>query len=458
MTSISDARDFAKQTFGEADLGDARRTQRLVDAAAALASHPGASIPAACENDPARMEGFYKLLRNDEVCPQDIRKAAFDATALAAQGEGHEGDLLLIHDTTSISPVHSLREELRTKPGSPAGYEVHSGLLVNAAMGVPIGVLGQLVWSRATAPSEREMTKESEKWQRLDEQTYQVEIEQKRLIRVADRESDIFEYIEFLDDKEHRFVLRAAQDRRITRPNEHPYLWQAAQHAPIVGTRVITVEQRGGQKKRLEQSARDARTRKQITTTLRATSVEVKEPGGRKTLSLNLVYVSSEDGDLEWLLLTREPIHTLEDVQRVVKYYELRWLIEQFHKSWKTGCKIEERKMGSLENFLRMMAITMPIAVRLLHLQALSNLPDNAAPATKVLSLSELQVLWAKVERTPLPDTIPSCRWAYIAIAKIAGWTDSKRTGRIGLDTLWRGMERLAALAEGWQIARALEK
>jgi len=458
MTSISDALDFAKQTFGKADLGDARRTQRLVDAAAALASHPGASIPAACEDNPARMEGMYKLLRNDDVRPQDIQTAAFDATALAAQGEGHEGDLLLIHDTTSISPVHALREELRTKPGSPAGYEVHTGLLVSAATGVPIGVLGQLVWSRATPQSERLMTIESEKWRRLDEQTHQREIDQTRLIRVADRESDVFEYIEFLDENKHRFVLRAAQNRRITRQGEHEYLWQVAQHAPVIGQRVITVEQRGGQKKGLEQSARDARARREITTTLRATQVEVKQPGGNKTLSINLVYVSSEDGELEWLLLTRESIDTLEDVQRVVKYYEFRWLIEQFHKSWKTGCKIEERKMGSLENFLRMMAITMPIAVRLLHLQILANLPDNAAPATEVLSLSELQVLWAKVERVPLPDTIPSCRWAYVAIAKIAGWTDSKRTGRIGLDTLWRGMERLAALAEGWQIARALEK
>src|SRR3972149_427699 len=155
MTSISDALDFAKQTFGKADLGDARRTQRLGGPAAALASHPGASIPAACEDNPARMEGLYKLLRNDDVRPEDIQRAAFDATALRAQDEGHQGDLLLIHDTTSVSPVHSLREELRTKPGSPAGYEVHTGLLVSADAGVPIGVLGQLVWSRATPQSAR---------------------------------------------------------------------------------------------------------------------------------------------------------------------------------------------------------------------------------------------------------------------------------------------------------------
>lgn len=302
------------------------------------------------------------------------------------------------------------------------------------------------------------MKVESEKWQRLDEQTHKLDIDQKRLIRVADRESDIYGYINFLDKNEHRFVLRAAQNRRITPTDEGTYVWQAAQNAPVVGTRTITIEQRGGQKKGLEQCARAPRPLRQITTTLRATQVEIKEPGGKTTLRLNLVYVVSDDDELEWLLLTRESIGSLNDVERIVSHYETRWLIERFHKSWKTGCKIEQRRMGSLDNFLRIMAITAPIAVRMLRLQVLANMPDASAPATEVLSQPEIEVLWAKVERKPLPRKIPTCQWAYRAIAKIAGWQDSKRTGRIGLDTLWRGIERLAALAEGWKMANAMKR
>ena len=342
MISISDHFDFAEKTFGKAKLGDARRTQRLVKAAAALASHPSASIPQACENNGARVEGFYKLIRNDNVDPEEIRRAAFDATARAVNGQ--DGDLLLIHDTTSVSPVHSLREELRTKHGSPAGYEVHTGFLIDAARGIPIGILGQLIWNRKTKKTKKLMQVESEKWQRLDAQIYQRDIVQKRLIRVADRESDLYKYIEFLDKNDYRYILRAAQNRRITRKDENDYLWQAAQHAPILGIRFITIEQRGGQKKGLEQSARQSRPRRQVTTTIRSTQVEIKEPRGKKTLCLNLVYVKSDDGELEWLLLTREAIDTLQAVERVVRHYETRWLIERFHKSWKTGCKIEERK------------------------------------------------------------------------------------------------------------------
>jgi hypothetical protein len=194
------------------------------------------------------------------------------------------------------------------------------------------------------------------------------------------------------------------------------------------------------------------------TTTLRATEVEIKEPTGKNTLRIHLVYVTSHDGELEWLLLTREPISTLADVERVVRYYETRWLIERFHKSWKSGCKIEERRMGSLDNFLRIMAITMPIAVQLLRLQILANMPDNPAPATDVLSNTEVQVLWAKTERSPFPKKIPSCNWAYLAIARIAGWQDSKRTGRVGIETLWRGLHILAGLAEGWMMATAMKR
>ncbi len=456
MISITNPLEFAQETFGKADLGDARRTQRLVDAAAVMAKHPGASIPAACDNNSAQMEGFYKLLRNEEVEPEAVRRAFFDAAA--EQARKQPGDILLIQDTTSVSPVHALRELLRTKVGSPAGYQVHTGFLVDANTAVPLGILGQIVWSRTAKKSKKMLTVESEKWQRLDEQTFEREIDQNRLIRVADRESDIHEYIEFLDKKTCRFILRSTHDRRIVPKDTHDRLIQSAQNAPIFGTRTINIEQRGAQKKGLEQSERESRTSQQVTTILRATRVELKGKGTQKTLSLNVVHVTSDDGKLTWILLTREPIDTLQNVERIVRYYETRWLIEQFHKSWKSGCKIEERRMGSLDNFLRIMAITTPIAVRLLRLQILANMPEDDAPATEVLSESEIKVLWRKVERSTPPQKTPSCKWAYRAIAKLAGWQDSKRTGRVGIDTLWRGIERLAALAEGWELARDFKR
>ena len=116
-------------------------------------------------------------------------------------------------------------------------------------------------------------------------------------------------------------------------------------------------------RRKIGDSNKNKRSSQQVVTTLRATSVELKGRKQEPGIEVQLVYVTSDDSDLEWLLLTNEPIGNLSEVGRVVAHYEERWLIEQFHKSWKTGCKIEERKMGSLENYLCIMAITMPVAL-----------------------------------------------------------------------------------------------
>src|SRR5690606_25323982 len=44
---------------------------------------------------------------------------------------------------------------------------------------------------------------------------------------------------------------------------------------------------------------------------------------------------------LEWILFTNEPVNDFEDAYRVVGWYECRWIIEEYHKAMKTGCKIE---------------------------------------------------------------------------------------------------------------------
>ena len=51
---------------------------------------------------------------------------------------------------------------------------------------------------------------------------------------------------------------------------------------------------------------------------------------------------------LEWMILTSEPVSTERAAKTVVRYYESRWLIEEFHKAWKTGCRIQERPVQAV--------------------------------------------------------------------------------------------------------------
>lgn len=63
--------------------------------------------------------------------------------------------------------------------------------------------------------------------------------------------------------------------------------------------------------------------------------------------------------------------------------------------------------------------------------------------------------MWKK---KPLPESIPDATWAYQAIAKLGGWTDSKKTGKAAWATIWKGWFRLRERLEGLRIAREVMK
>jgi hypothetical protein len=85
---------------------------------------------------------------------------------------------------------------------------------------------------------------------------------------------------------------------------------------------------------------------------------------------LNVVQVQevdpAEDDDaLDWVLVTTEPIETAEYVLRIVDFYRVRWQIEEFFETIKTGCSFEKRQSESAGALLNVLALTLPIAWQL---------------------------------------------------------------------------------------------
>jgi len=76
--------------------------------------------------------------------------------------------------------------------------------------------------------------------------------------------------------------------------------------------------------------------------------------------------VAKSDNYLEWILLTTEKISTFEEARKVTRCYELRWRIEDFHKAWKSGTKVESLRMQSKDNLEKMIVILSFVAIRLL--------------------------------------------------------------------------------------------
>ena len=413
------------------------------------------------------------MLRNEAVEPEAIAQGGFQAAALAAAQVS--GDLLAVEDTTTLSYAHAVAEVLGDLGGKAAsrkrGFLVHSVLLLEANTGRTVGLIEQERWCRASAARgqrhrrrERAYSrKESFKWQRASARVEaRLGETMRRVIAVCDREADVYEYLRYKRQSGQRFIVRAAWDRRVA--GEAAHLFEELAQAPRLGLQTIRIAQRGGA------HARRSRT---VELALHAAPVTLQAPHrepGLGALRVHAVLAQelkppAGEQPLCWLLLTGEPIDSVEAVQRVLRYYTWRWRVEDFHKAWKSGAGVEARRMQSAQNLERMAVILAFIAVRLLQLREVLERPPSdrhRAPGSLpregscagVLDEVEWKLLWLSEKRSPPPPQAPSLRWAYEAIAKLGGWLDTKGTGRASWEVMWHGWFRLQERVDAYLVAR----
>ncbi|MDY9831282.1 IS4 family transposase [Escherichia coli] len=372
---LSDCYSWDNEQFGHARLGDPRRTRRLVSLASSLAQHAGLSIVKSSHST-AQVESAYRLIRNPSVSPEAIAEAGFTATARAC--EAHP--LLLALEDTTTNP--------KTR-----GLLAHSVLMYAPDSALPVGLIEQQRWSRATdtygvkhqrkeRPCEE---KESYRWQQASERMAERLGEiQKRAITVCDREADIWHYLHYKVSHGQRFVVRAAQNRRLERSTR-----QALRTAGSPGNRG---------KPHAECDAKRRAAARQARMFISYSEVSIKNPDNSGQ-ALPLTYVcfreQAEDGAC-WHLLTSEKVASAADARRIVSHYERRWLIEEYHKAWKSGgtC-MESLRMQTRDNLERMVVIKAFIAVRVLGLRqgGISEETQNDS-CEKILTPTEWKLLW----------------------------------------------------------------
>lgn len=460
---IADTQQWAQAVFGQCELGDIRRTKRAVALTARMAADPAASVHAACSGDDAAVEGSYRFLNNDNVKDEDLEEGPFRYAAESCQGRPL---VLAIQDTTDLVYPHAVSEQLGDLGGG-RGLVVHSVLAVDAETREVIGLLGQQRWIRPDKRPGKDKRKkrpykekESYKWECASQSIRRRLGAEVDVIDVSDREADIYEYLQRCNQKDDpwRHVVRAFQPRKLTGNDEA--LRENLQKQPLLGTYEVQVEQRGPMRGEYGQPDRPGRSAHTITMELRSATVELQAPQGKgEPLNVNVVYArQSETGEgaLEWILFTSESVSTLDGARTVVGYYEKRWLIEEFHKAWKSGCKIQQSRLQKPARLERLAIITAQIAVRLLQLRCQAQQASDA-PCDSLLDEDEWQCLFATTNpNKPMTDFPPTFLWAVRAIAKLGGWRDTKRTGKIGWAAMWKGWFRFQERLVAWKAAKAL--
>ena len=275
---------WAVTEFAEAELGDARRTQRLIRVATVLARQPMASLPEAC-GSPAELKATYRFFDNEAILPAELLASHVSATY---ERVVRVPVVLAVQDTTEVDwTAHPATRGL-----GPSGHPQHQGLLVHSTLAftperVPRGLLAQDGWARdpekvgqrATRKQRAIGEKESGKWGRslaaVNEARH--ECPHTHFLSVGDREADVYDLFVAERAEGVDFLVRAAWDRRVA--HEERYLWATVLAQPVAEIVPVHVPRRGAQ---------PART---AVLTLRFGAVEVCPPCHRRAERLPAVTV-----------------------------------------------------------------------------------------------------------------------------------------------------------------------
>lgn len=460
----TDEYQWAHATFGLCSLGDERNTARLIQVAGALALQPERSFNAAFEGVLNERLAAYRFIENDKIQVEDIVSGGVEPV-LQLLRERSGKTVLASEDTTNISYLHLSPHEELGPIGGPhdskmQGFLVHSVFAFDEATGEPLGLLHQHYSTRAKGlvktphyerpPSERE----SYVWQTSSEViSDRLGAAMADVVTLCDKEADIYQLFDYKLQNNQRFVVGSKTNRRL---EGHPEkLHDFVRQQPVRATYKLEIAQRGGRKKRT------------ATLEIRDAAVRIKAPenvtDGSRSLDMWALIITEKDPPqnvtpLSWKLLTSEDCSETQKLLKIPQWYSKRWNIEEFHKVWKSGCKVEELQMQTSSNLMRTAAILAFIAVRIYRIEYFAR-TQPAASCLTILTTAQLYCLWSKDNpKKPMPDAPPPISWAYGAIARLAGWNDSKHTGKASSITLWKGWQRLADLMIGWELARTFSE
>jgi hypothetical protein len=152
------------------------------------------------------------------------------------------------------------------------------------------------------------------------------------------------------------------------------------------------------------------------------------------------------------MLLTTVKVSNFEEARERLRWYALRWGIEVYHRTIKSGCRIQDRRLNNADRLEACLAIDLVVAWRIYFLTKQSReTPD--IPCDVFMQEEEWKALYSFVNRTSeLPKKPPTLREAVRMLASLGGFLGRKSDGEPGTTTLWRGLQRLEDITVAYLI------
>lgn len=462
---IIDSDSWALKEFSNINLGDKRLNQRLVKLADDFSKHPDFSINQASKDWHAA-KAAYRFFQNDKISEKEILDPHFKNTASRCKKQNY---VLIAQDTSVIGLSHHPKtKKLGKIGGHPKPKNSTQGLIMHTALaltpqGMPLGLLSNSIWSRPQEKSKHNKKvhhlihtedKESYKWINALEESHEALKAEVKSITICDRECDIFDFYLSAIDLDTDVVVRLSGDRQIGTRKDPIRLIEKLELTQGYKKNIkikVPIEKKGTKDNSRATMFRDAELEiKSIQVTLtppRQQTQVVKE-------KINLYAVEAKELNppeglevAHWVLLTTLEINTYEESLMIVKCYSMRWKIENYFRVLKSGCTIEDCRLGDARRMINYIALNSVIAWRIFWMTFISR-TDPKASCELVFTESEWQALYCYYrEKSQVPKKPPSIRDAITWLARLGGFLARKNDGNPGPTYLWRGWSRLQDMA-----------
>jgi hypothetical protein len=411
--------------------------------------------------DRANEVKFGRWLANKKVTQMELINEVIGKTTNLTAGR----HVLGIQDTSEINyRAHANRVSGlgRVGNGKDVGFFIHPMLVLDAHDGSCLGLGAIKTWIRTEEadPNYQKLPieeKESYRWIETAEQGKGVLSEAEKITIIADRESDIYEEWYRVPDKRTFLLTRACRDRKLM--NEE-LLFDYVNKLEISGTYEFEVNERVGKR-----SAHVARLE------IRFGEVQIKKSGkcndknAPKSIRLRVVDIKEvpetvvgEEEPIHWCLLTTHEIATTDDALQIVKWYCLRWNIEQLFRTLKKqGLDIESSQVETAEGLMKLVVLALYVALQTMQLMLAREGKNQLVSIVfneyeqKVLMLAQKK-MEGKTQKQKNPHTPEKLSWAAWIIARLGGWKGYKSESPPGPITMLRGLKRFEALLEGYQL------
>lgn len=462
ILKLADRSRWAQEQFGSADLGDIRRTQRLVRLAEQMAGNSSGTIPQQT-GSLADMKAAYRLFSQEEVTHAAVCGPHMAQTREQA---GRLPMAFLLQDTAVLNfTSHAQCEGLGPISSDPhmQGLHQQNVLAIDPQARRPLGLMYQRHYCRQARPAGHSNNRAA---------TRQVPIEKResywwiqaireigsspegvRWVHVGDRGEDIFGVYDEVRRHSADWLIRISKDRKIQTSGGSESLFSYARRLPVMAERHLTVQRKG------------AKSREDVTLCVAASAIKLPAPHGEKAyrdcepISCWVVRVWEQKppkngARLEWLLCTSLACDTIAGMLFAAEGYSYRWMIEEFHKCEKTGCQVEMRRLEHVDRLEPLLGLLSVLAVGLLQLKFVARDQPNQ-PVHNLMDDFTVQVMARYLKKKPATLTVGEF-WR--GIGRLGGHPGRKGDGPLGWLRAWRGWQSFQLMLMGASIYAEAKK